>query len=76
MNANRQIVDLLSPIISSRKGQKPIFINVGIQPADALTEGGPMVLPIKNEVFVCLSVLPEDLRKRVETAIHALTSSF
>jgi hypothetical protein len=34
------------------------------------------VLPIKNEVFVCLSVLPEDLRKRVETAIHALTSSF
>lgn len=76
MNTSRQIVDIFSPMISSRKGQKPIYINIGIQPPDALTESGPMVLPIKNEVFICLSALPEDLRKRVESAINALTSSF
>lgn len=76
MNNTRQIVDIFSPLISNRKGQKPIYINVGIQPPDALTEGGPMVLPIKNETYVCLSTLPDELRKKVETAIHAMTSSF
>lgn len=75
MHRNNQ-ADIFSQVISNRKGHKPLFINVGIQPTDTLTESGPMTLPIKNEVYVCLSLLPDDLKKKVETAIHALMSSF
>ena len=72
---NNQLVDLMSPILSSRKGTKPLFLNVKIQPQDTWTESGPMVLPPKNEVYVCLSYLPDELRRRVETAIQSITTS-
>jgi hypothetical protein len=72
---NMQIVDIFSPIISNRKGHRPLYINVGIQPADGMTESGPMTLPIKNEIYVCLSQLPDEIRRRVETAIQTLLSS-
>lgn len=72
---NNQIVDLMSPILSSRKGQKPLYLNVKIQPQDSWTESGPMTLPPKNEIYVCLSHLPEELRRKVETALQSIASS-
>lgn len=72
---NNQVVDVFSPLISNKKGQKPLYINVGIQPPDTWTEAGPMTLPIKNEVYVCLNLLPDDLKRKVETAIQALMTS-
>lgn len=72
---NHQIVDLMSPILSSKKGMKPLYLNVKIQPQDTWTESGPMILPPKNEVYVCLSHLPDELRRRVETAIQSMASS-
>ena len=62
-------------MISSRKGQVPIYIKIGIQPADSLTESGPLTLPVKNEVYVCLSHLPDDLRRKVETSVQTLMSA-
>jgi hypothetical protein len=75
MNPKFQTVDLFSPMLSSRKGKPPLVIRIGVQDQDVYTTGGPQVSPIKPEPYVLLSALPEDLRKKVETAIQVITTS-
>lgn len=69
-----QKVDLYSPILASRKGPAPLVIRVGVQPGDIFTEGGALSSPTKNEAYVLLSALPEELRRRVEVAVQAILS--
>jgi hypothetical protein len=75
MNQNFQIVDLTKPILSARKGLKPIFFNIKIQPNDTLTEGGSIQNELKTETYISLSALPQDLRIKVETAIQAIRTA-
>jgi hypothetical protein len=67
-----QKIDLYAPIMAARKGPPPIALRVGVQPADVHTVGGPLVSSVKAETYVLLSALPEELRRRVETAVQAL----
>lgn len=75
MSNRFQSVDLYSPILASRKGKPPLVLQVGVQKQDQYTVEGPQVSPIKAESYVLLSALPEDLRRKVETAVQALLTS-
>jgi hypothetical protein len=67
-----QQVDLYSPIQATRKGPAPLILRATTQPADVYTAGGAMSAPPKNEIYILLSALPEELRRRVETAVQAI----
>ena len=69
---NPQLVDLYAPIMSSRKGNPPLVLRVGVSPVSVMTVGGAMNAPIKAEAYVLLSALPEELRRRVETALQVI----
>jgi hypothetical protein len=69
-----QHVDLYSPILASRKGPAPAIIKIGVQPADSYTVGGPVSSPVKVETYVLMSMLPDELRRRVETAVQTILS--
>jgi hypothetical protein len=71
---NFQRVDLYSPMLSSRKGPAPLVIRVGVQPGDIYTEGGALSSPLKQESYVLLSALPDELRRRVEVAVQSILS--
>ena len=75
MNNKFQNVDLYSPILSSKKGKPPLVLRVGVQGQDQYTVEGPQVSPIKAENYVLLSALPDDLRRKVETAVQVLLTS-
>jgi hypothetical protein len=75
MNNKFQNVDLYSPILSSRKGKPPLVLKVGVQGLDQYTVEGPQISPIKPEHYVLLSALPEELRRKVETAIQAMLTN-
>lgn len=75
MNNNFQRVDLFSPILSAKKGKPPLVLKIGVQDQDVYTVGGPQISPIKPEAYVLISALPEDLRRRVETAVQVLAAS-
>lgn len=68
-----QQVDLFKPLLAHKKGSPPLVLRVGVQNVDMYTEGGAVTAPIRTEVYVLFSALPEDLRKRVETAIKLLS---
>jgi hypothetical protein len=67
-----QVVDLYAPIMASRRGNAPLVIRVGVAPESVMTVTGPTSAPVKAEAYVLLSALPEDLRRRVETAIQVM----
>ena len=69
-----QLVDLDATIIAKRKGPAPIVFHVGVRPIDTMTVNGPVVSALKNEAYVLLSSLPDDIRNRVITAIQALVA--
>jgi len=75
MNNGAQVVDLARPIISGRKGYKPLYFNVVIQGADLVTEGGTVQSTPKQETYVLLSGLPRELQLRIQTAIQTIQSS-
>lgn len=67
-----QVVDLFAPIMSSRRGNPPLVLRVGVTPVSVMTVGGAMNAPVRAEAYVLLSALPEELRRRVETAIQVI----
>lgn len=69
-----QKVDLYSPIMSLHKGIPPLVLRIGVQHADTYTVGGPVSSPVRAESYVLLSALPEELRRRVETAVQTIIS--
>lgn len=69
-----QRVNLFEPMIASRKGPPPIALKVGVHPDQIYTMGGTVNTQLKVETYVLLSVLPADLRLKVENAIAALSS--
>jgi hypothetical protein len=75
MNTRFQHVDLFSPILSAKKGKPPIVLRIGVQDQDVYTTGGPQASPIKPEAYVLMSALPEELRRRVETAVQVIVAS-
>ena len=70
MNAQR--VDLFQPLIADKVGAPPIVLRVGVLNHNSISEGVPQGGLVKPEAYVLLSVLPDDLRRRVELAIQAL----
>jgi len=71
---NVQKVDLYSPIVAIKKGPAPLVMRVGVQPTDVYTTEGALTSPLKIEAYVLLSALPEELRRRVETAVQTIVS--
>lgn len=68
--------NLFDVIPADRVGPAPIFIKAQVTPTNqGLCEGVP-ASSTRIEYYVCLSVLPEELRKRVELAIQALQAGF
>ena len=75
MNNKIQVIDLARPIVSGRKGYRPLFFNVAIQGADLVTEGGSVQSNPKQETYVLLSALPKELQIRIQTAIQTIQST-
>lgn len=61
-------------MMASQKGSPPLVMKVAVQPHDVMTVGGSMSSPVKVESYVLLSALPEEIRRRVETVIQAITA--
>ena len=72
MSAQR--VDLFQPLIADKVGAPPIVLRVGVLNHNSISEGVPQGGMVKPEAYVLLSVLPEDLRRRVELAVQMLIS--
>lgn len=72
--AQAQRVDLYQPIVSVRPGNPPLALRIGVTNQNSISEGVP-VGGFRTETYVLLSVLPEELRRRVELAVQALITS-
>lgn len=68
-----QRIDLFQPLVAIQGGPAPIAIRVGIPNQNSISEGVPAG-GHRVENYVCLSALPEELRRRVELAVQALLS--
>lgn len=71
--ATHQKIDLYQPIAASRVGRPPLVLKVVVTDNQSLGEGVP-VGTLRNEVYVLLSALPEEIRQRVVVAINMLQS--
>lgn len=69
-----QVVDLFKPIRAARQGAVPVALRVVSQPYANYVAGGVPSTSLKNETYVLLSALPEEIQQRVVTAINAITS--
>lgn len=67
-----QKVDLYQPMIHTRVGAPPLAISVAVNRNSMETVGGPVEGSFKQETYVLLSALPEELKERVKTAIQML----
>lgn len=66
-----QEADLYQPILARQPGPPPIALRVGIKNHNSISEGVPQGT-VRAETYVLLSVLPDELRARVELCIQAL----
>lgn len=64
--------NIYEPIVSDRQGPPPLVINVVTKPRAMEFVGGVPASSTKTESYVLFSVLPDELRDRVKTAIEAL----
>ena len=69
-----QQVDLYQPIISTRPGQPPLVLRVGVQSVGGYVQGGSPEFQLKPETYVLISALPQELQDRVHTAVQAIIS--
>ena len=67
-----QKVNLYAPIMAAQKGNPPLVLQVGVQPADMMSVGGTVASPVKVESYVLLSILPDEIRRRVETVVQSM----
>lgn len=74
MTMDEQVVDLYKPIRASRAGAPPLALRVTTQVHGDYVAGGVAQTSLRNETYVLLSALPEELRERVRTAVTALMS--
>jgi hypothetical protein len=66
-------VDLYQPLVANRVGPPPVAIRAIVTPHTAgLVEGVP-ASTTRGEVYVLLSILPPELRRRVELAVQTVT---
>lgn len=75
MNDNKvqvQVIDMFKPIMANKAGPAPVFINAVVTPSNAGYVGGIPSKTQKIERYVLLSAMPDDLRRRIETAIEAI----
>lgn len=69
-----QQVDLYRPIVSAGRARPPLVIRVGVQNEQSISEGVPSGPP-RQEAYVLLSAMPEELRRRIELAVQAVMTS-
>lgn len=69
-----QVVDLMAPIVNARAGDPPLTFNVQTIVNAGLIEGATSHKVVKNDTYVRLSALPDEIRNRVVTAIQMLLS--
>lgn len=70
-----QRVDLYQPMIADRDGPPPITLRVGVLNNSSISEGVPSGGQVKAETYVLVSVLPDDLRRRIELAVQMLVAA-
>jgi hypothetical protein len=65
-----QKIDMYKPIIADKVGPPPVTINALITLSNASCSEGIPTKTQRIEQYVLLSILPEDLRRRVELAVQ------
>lgn len=65
-----QKVKTLSDVIVSESQGIPIILRVVAKKQAHIMEGGTMASPISNEIYVCLSQLPDELKEKVKTFVQ------
>jgi hypothetical protein len=66
-----QRVDLYQPMVAAHDSA-PLAIRVGVPNNNSMSEGVPSGGQVRAEMYVLLSALPDELRRRVELAVQAL----
>ena len=69
-------VDLLSPVISARPGEPPLVIEVRYSVPQFYSVSGPVQQQLRQEHYVRLGSLPDELRQRVINAVNVLKQGF
>lgn len=69
---NQNQANLFYPIQHTLAGKPPLVIKTITMPNTDAVMHGPYLNATKDEYYILLSALPEELQKRVETAIQAL----
>lgn len=64
------------PIASLTYGKVPLYLKVVRSDPPQYMEGGPLASPQYGEVYVLLSALPDDLKRKVEDAIRIKSQQF
>lgn len=65
-----QKVKTLSEVIVSESQGIPIILRVVAKKQAHIMQGGTMAAPTSNEVYVCLSQLPDELKEKVKTFVE------
>jgi hypothetical protein len=60
------------PIVSPSGLAPPLVVRLIVQPKPMETMGGVVSSATRNEDYVCLSALPDELRQRVIVAVQAM----
>jgi hypothetical protein len=74
MKQNR--ADVSVPIVSERTGPSPLVINVLVTPNPTYTGGGSIETKVRDEPYVKLTALPDELRRQVVDTINMLVQGF
>lgn len=69
-----QIVNLYEELKADRPGAPPLVLKVVTQRHGDHIAGGVSSSSVKMEEYVMFSVLPDELKERVRTALHALAA--
>jgi hypothetical protein len=72
---NNNTVDLFQPIIADKKGSPPVVINVITTPNTMEYTGGVPSSSTKTESYVLYSILPDEIKARVKSAVEAIIAS-
>ena len=67
-------VDLYKPFEADKVGPPPVALRVVVTPTSHSLVEGPAASSRRAETYVLLSVLPDELRNRVVTAVQAAIS--
>ena len=67
--------NIYQPIHAEHVGPAPLVIRTIITPSNAMLVGGVPSDPRIAEDYVCVSALPQELQRRIQTAIESIIAA-